>query len=388
MWFFNSPEIVFGEDALSYLEEIRGTRAFIVTDPTIARLGFVELIRQRLDKAGIESTVFADVEPEPSLQTVRRGAEAMCEYGPDWVIGLGGGSCMDAAKAMWILYERPDIEPDAISPLETLGLRRKARLICIPTTAGTGAEVTWAIVLTDRDEGRKLGLGTREVVPDIAIVDPALTLNLPRDITAATGMDVLTHAVEGYSSTWANDFTDGLCLQATRMVFEYLPRAVERGAEDREAREKMANAASIAGLGFGNSMAALAHAMGHSAGAVFHIHHGRVVGLFLPYTIEYTTNGGVGRYRDLALFLGLPAPSEEEAGRHLADAVRELARRIGEPLSLEQAGVPREEFERALDRICDLAEADPTIVTARRIPTREELQRLFRYAYAGTPVDF
>lgn len=388
MWFFNSPEIVFGEDALSYLEELEGRRAFIVTDAHIVNLGFPERVQEHLRKAGIESMVFAEVEPEPSLQTVRRGAEAMRAYEPDWVIGLGGGSCMDAAKAMWILYERPDMQPDAISPLETLGLRKKARLICIPTTAGTGAEVTWAIVLTDREEGRKLGLGTREAMADIAIVDPVFTMHLPRDLTAATGMDVLTHAVEGFSSTWANDFTDGLCLQATRLVFEYLPRAVEHGADDSEAREKMANAATIAGLGFGNSMAALAHALGHSAGALFHIHHGRVVGIFLPYTIEYTVNGGVGRYRDLAAFLGLPAGSEEEAGRALAVAIRDLARRIGEPLSLAEAGVSGEDFERELERACDFAEADPTIVTARRIPTRKELERLFRYAFDGKPIDF
>ncbi len=388
MWFFNSPEIVFGEDALSYLEELQGRRAFIVTDPHIVKLGFPERVQERLQKAGIESTVFAEVEPEPSLQTVRRGAEAMRAYEPDWVIGLGGGSCMDAAKAMWILYERPDMQPDAISPLETLGLRQKARLICIPTTAGTGSEVTWAIVLTDREEGRKLGLGAREAMADLAIVDPAFTMHLPRHLTAATGMDVLTHAVEGFSSTWANDFTDGLCLQATRLVFEYLPRAVEHGADDPEAREKMANAATIAGLGFGNSMAALAHALGHSAGALFHIHHGRVVGIFLPYTIEYTVNGEVGRYRDLAAFLGLPAGSEEEAGRALAAAIRDLARRIGEPLSLAEAGVSREDFERELERACDFAEADPTIVTARRIPTRDELERLFRHAFDGKPVDF
>ncbi len=388
MWFFNSPEIIFGEDALSYLEELQGRRAFIVTDENIVRLGFTQEVQKRLQRAGVESTVFAEVEPEPSLQTVRRGAEAMAAYEPDWIIGLGGGSCMDAAKAMWILYERPDMAPDAISPLEPLGLRRKARLICIPTTAGTGAEVTWAIVLTDREEGRKLGLGAREAMADIAIVDPAFTLHLPRDLTAATGMDVLTHAIEGYSSTWANDFTDGLCLQAARMVFEYLPRAVEHGADDPVAREKMANAAAIAGLGFGNSMAALAHAMGHSAGAVLHIHHGRAVGLFLPYTIEYTANGGVGRYRDLAAFLGLPAADGAEAGHHLAQAVRDLARRIGEPLSLAELGISREDFDRHLERICDLAEADPTIVTARRIPPRDELARLFQHAFDGIAVDF
>ncbi len=388
MWFFNSPEIIFGEDALSYLEELEGHRAFIVTDANVLALGFPEEVEAILRRSGLEVHTFSDVEPEPSLQTVRQGAAAMAAFAPDWIVGIGGGSVMDAAKAMWILYEHPDIDPAAISPIERIPLRRKARLICIPTTAGTGAEVTWAIVLTDRQEGRKLGLGTRDALADIAIVDPRFTRDLPPAITAATGMDVLTHAVEGYSSTWANDFTDGLCLQAARMVFEYLPRAVELGARDPESREKMANAATIAGLGFGNSMAALAHAMGHSAGSVFHIHHGRVVGLLLPYTIEFVARGGVGRYADLARWLGLPAADDQEAGLSLANAVRELARRIGEPLSLRDAGVPEERFRAHLEQLCDFAEADPTIVTSRRVPTRDELCRLFEYAYRGDPVDF
>ena len=388
MWFFNSPEVIFGEDALSYLQQLQGQRAFIVTDANIAALGFPARVQEHLEQAGIESRVFAEVEPEPSLQTVRRGAEAMRAYEPDWIIGLGGGSCMDAAKAMWILYERPDMDPAAINPMESLGLRRKARLIAIPTTAGTGAEATWAIVLTDREEGRKLGLGSREALPDIAIVDPAFTMHLPPGLTAATGMDVLTHAVEGFTCTWANDFTDGLCLQAVRLVFTYLPRAVASGAADPEAREKMANAATLGGLGFGNSMASLAHAMGHSAGAVFHLHHGRVVGLLLPYTIEYVANGGSGRYRELAQFLGLPADDEKRAGKALAQAIRELARQIGEPLSLREAGVERATFEAQLERLCDLAESDPTIVTAYRVPSREELSALFRYAFDGKEVDF
>ncbi len=388
MWFFNSPEIVFGEDALSYLEQLQGQRAFIVTDATLASLGFPDRVQERLARAGIDSLVFAEVEPEPSLQTVLQGAEHMRSYKPDWIIGLGGGSCMDAAKAMWVLYEHPDIDPAAINPVDVLELRRKARLITIPTTAGTGAEVTWAIVLTDTREGRKLALGARQAQPDIALVDPAFTMHLPAGMTAATGMDVLTHAVEGFTCTWANDFTDGLCLQAARMVFATLPRAVEAGAEDPEAREKMANAATIAGLGFGNSMASLAHAMGHSAGALFHLHHGRVVGLLLPYTIEFVAIGGKGRYAELARFLDLPAQDEQQAGFALADAIRRLAERIGEPLSLRDAGVSTQDFENQLERLCDLAEMDPTVITGFRVPSREELARLFRYAYEGKRVDF
>ncbi len=388
MWYFRSPEIAFGEDALSRLDHLTGKRAFIVTDPIIARLGFAERVREKLQAIGIESAVFAEVEPEPSLQTVRRGAEAMLAYGPEWIIGLGGGSSMDAAQAMWILYERPDLSPDAINPFDILGLRQKARLICIPTTAGTGADVTAGAVLTDTEEKRKLEVGSLEATPDLSIVDPQFTTHLPRQVTADTGIDVLTHSVEGYTSTWANDFSDGLCLQATRMVFTYLPRAVEHGAADMEAREKMANAATIAGLGMGNSHIALAHALGHSAGALFHIPHGRITGLFLPYTIEYTANAGAGRYLDLAHILKLPATNETQAAASLAAAIRDLMRRIGQPLSLQAAGVARENFEANLEPLCDRAAMDVSLVTSRRVPGGEDLKRLFEYAYAGRPIDF
>ena len=219
MWYFTSPKIVFGEDALSHLEQLKGQRAFIVTDANLARLGFAERVQARLAVAGIESTVFADVEPEPSLQMVRRCAQAMAEYAPDWVVGLGGGSSLDAAKGAWFLYERPDVDPAAINPFEDFGLRNRARLIAIPTTSGTGADVTMAAVLTDQDEGRKLGLGSHELVPDIAIVDPSLVSALPAQLTADTGLDALTHAIEGYTCAFRNDFADGLCLKAIQLIF-------------------------------------------------------------------------------------------------------------------------------------------------------------------------
>jgi len=386
MWYFVSPEVVYGEDALSRLDELTGRRAFIVTDQNMVRLGFVKMVQERLARAGLESAVFADVEPDPSIETVKRGAEALRAYEPDWVIGLGGGSAMDAAKAMWVLYERPDVEPAEINPFVPLGLRAKARLITIPTTAGTGSEATWAIVLTDAAERRKLGLGSRETRADIAIVDPLFTRHLPPQLTADTGMDALTHAVEGYTSAWHNDFSDGLCLKALQLVFDYLPRAYSEG--DPEAREKMAIAATLAGLGFGNSMAALAHSMGHSLGAVFHIPHGRAVGLFLPYTIEFAVRGGGTRYADLARFIGLPASTEEEGAASLAEAVRDLARRIDQPLSLRELDIAPAEFEAQLDKLVENAEADAQTVTSPRIPSSEEFERLFRYAFEGKGVDF
>lgn len=387
MWFFNSPEIVYGEGALDYIEQLTGRRAFIVTDPTLHELGFTDRVADRLHAAGMETAVFAAVEPEPSLETVRRGADRMRAFAPDWIVGLGGGSALDAAKAMWVLYERPEIDPAAINPLERLGLGAKARLLTIPTTAGTGAEVTWALVLTDTVEGRKLALGSRETLATVAIVDPALTAALPPRLTADTGMDVLTHAIEGYTNNLHNDFCDGLCLQAAQLVFAYLPRAVADG-RDAAAREKMANAAAIAGLGFGNAMAALAHALGHSLGAVFHQPHGRAVGLYLPYTIEFVARGGDSRYADLAHFLRLPHTDEATAAAALAAAVRGLARQIGQPTRAAELGIGAAEHEAALEKLCDFAEMDTQIVMAPRVPDRDELARLYRYAYRGQPVDF
>ncbi|MFQ5399792.1 MAG: iron-containing alcohol dehydrogenase [Anaerolineae bacterium] len=389
MWFFRCPEYYFGEDALSQLEMLSGRRAFIVTDANILSLGFVERVQAHLTAAGIVSRVFAEVEPDPSLETVRCGAEAMLEDEPDWIIGLGGGSCMDAAKAMWILYERPDIDPEGISPMIDLGLRRKARLVCIPTTAGTGSESGYGVVLTNRQEQRKITLGSREATPDLAIVDPSFTVGLPAQITADTGIDVLSHAVEGYSSSWANDFTDGPCLQAARMVFAYLPRAAANGAADMEAREKMANAAAIAGMALGNSQVALAHALGHSAGAAFkRLPHGRITAVFLPYTIEFVANGNVGRYQELAFSLGLPAQDEHQAAAELAQAIRRLMGEVGLPTSLADAGVSHDEFETALPLMIEHVEGDTNTLVSRRIPEGEEVERLFRYAYQGCPVDF
>ena len=228
MWYFSSPFVVYGEEALAHLEQIEGERALIVTDPTLARLGISARIEAILAEVGMETLVFAEVEPEPSLQTARRGAQIATEFQPDWIIGLGGGSPIDASKAIWAMYERPDLDPTDINPMITLGLS-KAKLIAIPTTSGTGSEATWALVLTDTAEHRKFSTGSRELVPTLAIIDPSLTQGLPPRITADTGLDALTHAIEGYVTAWHNDFSDGLCLKATQLVLEYLERAVQDG---------------------------------------------------------------------------------------------------------------------------------------------------------------
>jgi len=387
MWYFVSPEIVFGPEALDRLDELEGRRALIVTDRPLVDLGLVDAVTAHLDAAGIESQVFDQVEPDPSTQTVRDGAQMAQDVGPDWIVGLGGGSPMDAAKAIWVLYERPDLEPAAINPFVPLGLRQKARLSTIPTTSGTGAEVTWAIVLTDSEEQRKMGLGNRENVADIAIVDPAMAAGMPPRLTADTGLDALTHAVEGYTCTWRTDITDGLCVEAARLIFDYLPRAVADGS-DMQARERMHNAATCAGLGFGNAMASLAHAMGHVLGAVFHVHHGRGVGLFLPYTIEFAAREAPQRFATLAGLLGLSAAGGESGARILAQAIRDLIRELGNPTSVAEAGVERQLYQDRLEKLIEDAFNDTQMITAPRPPSYEDLHQLFTYAYEGKPVDF
>ncbi len=387
MWYFISPEIVYGEDALSRLDDLDGKRVLIVSDKQIAGIGFTDRVIEHLSQAGIDYQVYDEVEAEPSIETVKKGAEAARTYEPDWIIGLGGGSVMDAAKAIWVLYERPDIEPAEINPFSPLGLRKKARLIAIPTTSGTGSDCTWGIVLTDTSENRKLALGCREAHADIAIVDPLFITGMPPQLTADTGMDALTHAIEGYTSNWKNDFCDGLCLKAIQLVFQYLPRAYNDG-KDEEAREKMHNAASIAGLGFGNSMAGLAHSTGHSLGAVFHIPHGRTVGLFLPYTIEFTAVVAADYYAEIAHLLKLEHMEAEQTAFSLAQAVRQLARSINQPLTIKDMGISRNNFDNSLPKLVSNADTDTQTVTSARIPTAEEFEKLFRYAYDGKTVDF
>ncbi len=388
MWIFTSPStLVFGEDALHHLEELQGERAFLVTDANLRRLGLAERVAEPLRQAQMAVTIFDQVEPEPSIQTVYRGVERMRELEPDWIVAVGGGSCMDAAKAMWALYERPDLVPEELSPLYSLGVHR-ARMVAVPTTSGTGSEVTWMMVLTDAENHRKLGLGNRELVPTVALVDPEMTRDLPPAITADTGLDALTHAVEAFVATFRNDLTDPLCLQAAALVFAYLPRAVERGAADMEAREKMAYAATIAGLAFGNAWVGLAHALGHSLGGHFRVPHGRAVALFLPYVVEFNAQGGVVRYAAMARHLDLGDGEPGEGAQPLVGAVRELERAVGQPTTLQELGIDRAALEAALPTLCENALTDNAILGTPRPPEWEELEKLFRYAWEGRPVDF
>lgn len=387
MWFFKAPEIIYGDDALEYLETFEGSRAIIVTDKNIDGLGYATRIQTYLENAGMQVAIFNEVEQEPSLQIVRRGAQVFADFEPDWIVGLGGGSCMDAAKAMWALYEKPDLDPDELSPMLPLGIRQKARLITIPTTSGTGSECTWMVILTDHEAKRKLVLGSFELIADYAIVDPSLVMDMPSWLAADTGIDALAQAIESYTSRWRNEFADGLCLQAIRMIFEYLPRSVKNGSDDPEAREKMHFAASIAGMAMSNSQAALSHALGHPLGAFFKIPHGRAIGVFLPSTIEFGLPVSAELYADIARFLGLPAATPEQGTASLVQAVRDLLDDLGQPTSVAQLGIDRAAYEAAIPGMIESGEGDAA-ASSPRIPSDEEFADLFLYAYDGRSVDF
>ncbi len=377
----------FGEEALSHLAQLTGRLAFIVADQNMVRLGLIQRVTEPLAAAGIAHVIFAETEPEPSLQLVQRCAAELAHHQPDWIIALGGGSCIDAAKAAWLLYENPGVDLAGVNPFDRYVMREKAHLIAIPTTSGTGSEATWYAVLTDTVEQRKVGVGSRQMLPDLIILDPELIVSLPPSITADTGLDALTQAIESHSSTWHNDFSDALCIHAVKLICEYLPRAYADGA-DREAREHMHNAATIAGVGFGNSQATLAHAMGHALGALFHVPHGRSVALFLPYTMEFAANNGSDRYVDIAQALGLPARDGREGAINLITTIRELEAKLHQPQAVRELGITFEAYTSALPELIAKAEMDTQIVTSPRIPDTAELRRLFEYAYEGKSIDF
>ena len=387
MWYFISPEVVYGLDAVTRLAQLEGKLACIITDTNMVKLGFVDKVKEQLSKAGIKSNVFDGVEPDPSIETVNKGAAFLRQYKPDWVVALGGGSVMDAAKGMSAGYERPDVKVEELNPFTPLGPRTKAKLICIPTTSGTGAEATWGIILTVTGEDRKGSFGCRACTPDIALVDPAFALQMPPELTAQTGLDTLTHAIEGFTSTWKNDFSDGLLLKAIQLVFQYLPRAYRDG-QDMEAREKLHNAACLAGLGFINSMCAMAHATGHALGGVFHTPHGRAVALLLPYTIEFIGDAREELWAEIAYTLKLEVPKGKKAAPILAQAIRDLARSVKEPLSIKETGIPADSFNKSIEKLADNANLDFQLVTTARAPNIAETEKFFRYAYDGKSIDF
>jgi alcohol dehydrogenase class IV len=380
MWWFVAPKIVFGDDALESLEDLGYKRVLIVTDEILHTLGYVDEVLKYLKAENVE--IFDQVEPEPSLETTKKAVEVAREFQPDCIIAIGGGSVMDVAKATRILYEI-DIDPEQVTPfvnLREFGYQKKAELITIPTTSGTGSETTWAMVITDVKRRQKLLMANREAVPDMAVVDARFVVRMPPSITASSGMDALCHAIEAYISPWGNEFTEPLALKAAETVLANIAKSFEG---EEEARKKMHVAATIAGLAFSNSQVGVIHAMGHSFGAVFKIPHGIAVGLFLPYVLEYYLNSdeSIGKVRELSRKLGF------DDGRGLIAEVVNLMDSIKLPTKAMEL-INEKEFQENLDILVRHAMEDSSTVTSPRIPDEAEYRKLFECAFYGRRVDF
>ena len=390
MYNFVCPLVVYGDNSLDYIAQIKGNKAFIVTDKNIVKLGLIKHVTDQLDAKKIKWEIFDEVEAEPSTDTIRKGGVAVGKYQPDWVIGVGGGSCMDAAKAVILLLARPELKPEELSINFDFNFREKARLMAIPTTSGTGSEASWAIVLTDTKDNYKIGLGTPEDMPDVAILDPVMVMGMPPQVTADTGMDVICQAIEAYISSWGTSLTAGPALIATRLALEYLPRAYKDG-NDVDARREMMNAAMMGGLSGSNSMFGLGHGTGHALGAIFHIPHGRTVGLFLPYTLEYIINDSeeaTTKIAEIARYCGLIAESDKECAKALIAKIRALAKEIKQPLSVKDCGIDKAKYEKEMPGLISRALNEIMTMTAPRVPGTEDLDKLFRYAYEGKSIDF
>jgi len=395
MPYFLSPRVIFGKGAMKrFASELegKGNQAVVITDRTL-KDKCTELV-ESLKAVGYDVKIWDGVEADPTLDLALAASRFLLDANPQWVIGFGGGSAIDMAKAAWVLYERPDLAAGdltkSILPRAVLNLRRKARLAAVPTTSGTGADVTWVAVLTDRAMNRKIVFAHNDIVPDLSVLDTSLTLALPKGLTASTGLDVLAHAIDGYTSKQQTDFSDGPCLQAARMAMEWLP-LVCRDGSNVTAREKMLNAATIAGLGFGNSNTGLSHALGHSAGAVFHMGHGRAIGIALPYSLTYISAKppyeGVPdplmRLADIARFVGIDAPSPRAASDALVTRIRAIQKEIGEPMSLKEAGISEDRMKTEIDTLVLIAEKDPNMFTTPCECKGAALRDLFEQMWRG-----
>ena len=408
-WFKIPSKIYIERNSIQYLRDCKYiNKAFIVTDNSMVKLGFLQKIIDQLQlrRNKVEIQLFTDVEPDPDITTVKKGADLMKSFEPDCIIALGGGSAMDAAKGMWLFYEHPEVNFDDLKQkfmdirkraFKYPELGKKSKLICIPTTSGTGSEVTPFAVISDKANGKKYPLTDYSLTPTIAIVDAEFTTNLPAQVTADTGLDVLTHALEAYVSMLATDYTDALAIQAIQMVFKYLPRCVKNGRNDLEAREKMHNASTMAGMAFANAFLGMNHSMAHKIGGYFHVPHGRTNAILLPFTIMY--NGQVPqklgtwpkynvydaheRYANIARLLGLKFKTVEEGVRALADAIYELGLECGEKMSFKEQGIDEKEWMDNAEELAYRAYEDQCTPANPRIPLVKDMKEILIQSYTG-----
>lgn len=371
-------ELMFGAGCLEYIKTIKTKKATIVVGgKSMERSGMLGKVEAYFHDAGAETSVVSGVEPDPSFETVLRGAKEMQEFGPDLIVGLGGGSAMDAAKAMWIYYEHPELTTleEILPPNAFPKLREKARLCCIPSTSGSASEVSRSIVISDNATGLKHGLGNMEMMPDIAICDPEVTISMPAKITAETGMDALTHALEALASNRANYLSDILASQAAQDIMEYLPIACENG-QNMKAREIMVQASMVAGLAFTNVSLGIVHSMAHTLGGIFHVPHGLADAILLPYIIRYNEADERAKevYDNFAKRIGV---------ENLGDAVAALNDKINVPATLGEVIADEAAFMEKLDEMAALAKADGCTKTNPVIPDLDGFKKLFVKAYRG-----
>ena len=385
-------DLYYGKGSLEALKTFEGKRAMIcVGGGSMKRFGFLDKVESYLHEAGIQTRLFENVEPDPSVETVMKGAAAMREFEPDWIISIGGGSPIDAAKAMWVFYEYPECTfEQLITPFSFPELRQKAKFLAIPSTSGTATEVTAFSVITDYQKGIKYPLADFNITPDVAIVDPALAETMPKKLTAYTGMDALTHAIEAYVSTAASVFTDPLALKAIKMVFEYLPDSYDG---DMGAREQMHYAQCLAGMAYSNALLGIVHSMAHKTGAVFstgHITHGCANAMYLPYVIRYNAKDerAMKRYAEIAEYVGLPGATAEEKVEALRQKIWEYNQKFEIPHDMKEFGVDEAEFKQKVAEFSKNAVADACTGSNPRAITPEQMEKLFGCCYYGTEVDF
>ena len=412
MLWFRVPEKIYFKYgcmpvALRELKEQGKKKAFIVTDKVLYNLGFIDPVIKVLEEMSIDYKVFFDVEPDPTLATARRGAAEMISFEPDTIIALGGGSPMDAAKIMWVLYEHPHERFEDLA-MRFMDIRKrvyafpkmggKASFVAIPTTAGTGSEVTPFAVITDENTGIKYPLADYELTPDMAIVDAELMMKMPRTLTAASGIDGLTHALESYVSVLASEYTNGLALEAIRLIFKYLPDAYNEGTINIKAREKMAHATTIAGMAFANAFLGICHSLAHKLGATHHVAHGVANGLLISEVIrfnavdnprkqtafpQYKYPNAKWRYARIADYLQLGGTTDEEKVELLIEAIEDLKAKVGIPASIKEYGIAENSFYATLDIMSEQAFDDQCTGANPRYPLISELKQLYIKAYEG-----
>ena len=410
-WFKVPEKIYFEAGSIAYLEKMPNIeRAFIVTDPGMVKLGYVDKILYHLRNRQhyVHSEIFSEVEADPSFDTIMKGVEAMKNFKPDVIIALGGGSPIDAAKGMWLFYEHPEADAEGLK-LKFMDIRKrtykfpklgtKCQMVAIPTTSGTGSEVTSFAVITDKEKNKKYPLADYELTPDVAIVDPDLVMSLPKSITADTGMDVLTHALEAYVSNMASDYTDGLAEKAVELVFQYLEQAYDDGT-NKLAREKMHNASTIAGMAFTNAFLGVNHSIAHKIGAEFHLPHGRINAILLPYVVRYNATKPTKfvsfpkyeyfiadkKYSEIAKKAGLKAKTVEEGISSLIEKIKEMNEHMNIPKSFKDAGIDEQEFLSKVDMLADRAFEDQCTTANPRVPLVSEIKQILLDSYYGKEV--